>query len=314
MNLSEWCNHYLRVYKSNRVKSSTLESYFYAAKLIDKNLTIDVTELELQEFVSRLNSLGKSVSTIKHTMTVINQALKKAYQLRKIDRMPVFETLDYPISAPKRINAFTQAEIDRLSRVLFQPGRYNDLFLFLLFTGMRVGEALALRWTDVDLHRRACTIIRTNYRGQILTPKTRRGIRTIPLTAEARFILRRRLEKRVVDDVIFNYSYYSVLDAFKRVCVRAGVEPRGVHALRHTYATFALRDGVNVKTLSVMLGHASVQFTMDVYCDVELSDKQKEAEKIGFFSRSFQPSGRSAVSDHLGKGVADVLLRTENPV
>ena len=292
-NLNEWCNEYLRIYKSGRLKKSTLMNYYDNAKHVPDYLDIDCTALDLQRLINQLHESGLSVSTIKHVLTVIRQALNKAAQLGMIDKLPLYETLELPFDERKEVEAFTQSEINRLGRLLTEPGRYNDFFLLLLYTGLRVGEALALRWSDISLRKHSLTVMRTDYRGLIQHPKTKRGLRTIPLCAEARFILRRRREMYSTDDVIFPFSYYAVYNAFQTLCKRAEVVPRGVHALRHTYATFALRCGVNVKTLSSMLGHAGVQITLDTYCSVELEDKQKEADKINFFSRTLSPHNQS---------------------
>lgn len=301
MNLREWCVRYVELFKANRLKSSTMESYFFACKLIPGELPIDVSELQLQELVNKLHDERKSNSTINHTLTIIRQALRKAYQLRMINVLPVFETLELPRSSARRVEAFTQAETERLINELLQPGRYNDVFLFLLVTGVRVGEALALRRSDVSFKERSITIERTNYRGTIQEPKTSAGFRTIPITAEARYVLRRRFW-RTSEDLLFNFSYSTLRGAFKRVCERAEVAPRGIHALRHTYATTALRSGVSVKTLSALLGHSSTSITLDIYCSIELTDKQKEADKISFFPRTLQPASRHADTRYFGVG------------
>ena len=299
MNLREWCINYLRLYKSNNIKLSTMEGYLVCVNRIPGNLPVNCDAIDLQNFVIDMHNSGLSAVSIKHTLTVIRQAIKKAYQLRMIDSLPVFDSIEYPRDRARKVSALSPDELERLGVILNRYDRYNDCFLFLLYTGMRVGEMLGLKWSDVDLKRRYCTIVRTNYRGTLQDPKTINSIRSVPLIVDAAEILRRR-RRILTGDFVFPYSYFTLRDAFRRVCAAAGIAPRGVHVLRHTYATCALRSGIDIKTLSAILGHASVSITLDIYCDVELLDKQKEADKISFFSRTFQPSSRSAVSA-LGK-------------
>ncbi len=184
---------------------------------------------------------------------------------------------------------------------VLEGDRYSALFALALSTGMRPGEYLGMRWTDVDLSKPAVTVRRalvwrTKRGGWYFTePKTSRSRRTIPLPDSMIAALvehkRRQSEERLRlgsewqdHGLVFTTSLGSPLNIsnltakhFKPALDRAGL-PRTIrlYDLRHTCATLLLTAGENPKVVSERLGHASVTLTLDVYSHV-LPDMQKAA-------------------------------------
>ena len=162
---------------------------------------------------------------------------------------------------------------------------HESLWLVLLLTGMRIGEAAALTWDDIDVGH-ARLIVRKSYRralsGPIVSePKTKRGRRTIPLGETAIVALQaqrtrtRELKLRALQwdnlDLVFPNALGrylradKVLMAFKRVLKSAGLPERRLHDLRHTYATDLYAADVHPRSVQELLGHSRLDMTNDLY-------------------------------------------------
>ena len=160
-----------------------------------------------------------------------------------------------------------------------------------LATGLRRGELLGLKWTDVDLDRGVLKIQRAISRqnGKVVEAplKTKNAYRTLPLSADAIDVLMQQRRKTGNSEWVFPsptggpMSPDSVLHMLQRVLKRAGLPRIRFHDLRHTFATMALQNGVDVKTVSSMLGHYSAGFTLDTYAHVTTDAQLKAAQTMG---------------------------------
>lgn len=177
---------------------------------------------------------------------------------------------------------------------------YEYQYRFLLQTGLRTGEMVGLRWSDVDLENRLLTINRSmEYRHstgewKIGEPKSKSGYRTIPLTEEAVEILKLQKQKnrtfKVIPmewaDIVFlckkgtpvkNSTYDTML--FK-LCDKAGIDRFSMHVLRHTFATRCIEAGMKPKTLQTILGHSNIGITMNLYVHTTEEQKHKEIDLV----------------------------------
>ena len=230
-----------------------------------------------------------SGSTIRTTYTVLRAILDGAKRDGLIARNPA-EAVKRPAVERTEARYLTIPEARALMHAS-KGSRYHHAVVLIAHTGLRRGEALALRWDDVDLDtdnpaiRVRGTLARSRGRLTVTTPKTSQSIRTVPLAPDAVDALRaqRTAQKRdrlkaanvwTDTDFVFTTATGEPVDprnlyrVVQVAATAAGLEHVGVHALRHTAATLMLEGGVNIKAVSSLLGHSSVAITGDVYAHV----------------------------------------------
>lgn len=166
--------------------------------------------------------------------------------------------------------------------------------LFCLYTGLRIGELLALEWADFDLDRGVFTVSKTcsdswaNGRYVKLTqaPKTETSARTIPIPVQLMPKIKERLGKRTCAYFVCGRGEYgsqvrSYQKTFDRLLKKLGIPHRGFHSLRHTFATRALESGMDVKTLSEIMGHKNPSITLARYAHSLFEHKADMMNRLG---------------------------------
>ena len=211
----------------------------------------------------------------------------------------VADAVDPPRPSRPTITTLTPEDLPKL---LFAAERspYHDLYYTALYTGLRLGELLALRWCNVNLDLSSLSVVEALYRrgGYVIKePKSRYSRRTVALPPSLALLLRRRkaeqeaqgelLGKRATDsDLVFAYVDGSPLDpstvshAFAKTVREAGVPHIRFHDLRHSHATLMLSAGVHPKVVSERLGHSSVAFTLDTYSHVLPGLQEQAAQRF----------------------------------
>lgn len=296
------CERWLEVARIKN-KLSTLARYeavmrnhilpFFGAKEIK-----DLSSAQINMFVERLlTDKGLSAKSVNDIATILAQILKFG------EKNGIIEDFDFSIVKPtvnkKELPVLSLEEQKKLIKAIKDNVTHENIGILLsLFTGMRIGEICALQKKDIDLTNGIVSINKTmqriNLKGnraastQIIidAPKTQRSVRKIPLPE---FLI---VEvKRLMSDADENAwlltgrtdkfteprSYQNI---FKKYLEKAGVANTNFHALRHTFATRAVEKGVDVKTLSEILGHSTVSFTMERYVHPSLSIKKSNIEKL----------------------------------
>jgi integrase len=253
---------------------------------------------------------GLSAQTVRHHDRVLNVALKRARSLRLISSNPVDD-----VSRPKVDHREIEVLEPDESAALLVAARDTRLFpiVFLtLGTGLRRGEVLGLRWSDVDLERHILTVAQsleqTRAGLSFKAPKTRRSKRTIALSpslveelhghrakqaAERPALGLRRDPNGLVFTRIDGDPFWpdSVTKAFAKLITKAQVRRITFHGLRHTHATDLLRAGVHPKIASERLGHASISITMDTYSHALPGLQEDAAQRIDAALRATLPKG-----------------------
>nr|DAE20892.1 MAG TPA: Integrase [Siphoviridae sp. ctgBD49] len=243
-----------------------------------------LTSLDIQQYIRMLVDRGYSMSTIKKQYALLVGYLKFALSQGIIQR-PVYLDVKLPAKSivkkqPRDVETYSEEEQKSLMAVF---SKLDDIAygaaILMMETGLRVGEVLALQWNDIIWKRKAIRIRKT----MVLTldrewlvqpePKSESSNRIVPLSDEAYKTLEalewKRPERSFIfyDQRVLDYpmTYDQLRWRLKKACRKAGVEYRGDHIFRHTFASNCYHKGCDVKILSKMLGHADVGITYNVY-------------------------------------------------
>lgn len=307
--LEEYLKYWLWEVKRRSLKDSSFDRLEgivncniipFIGKLKLSQLNYDVIQSKV---INRLQDEGKSFSTIKKAYNTLNDSLHYAIFPKKLIsedpmlgvKMPPkerFETKDIRFFSDDEIKRFKEAALARWGngKPIYTLGHG---MILMLNTGVRIGEALAWKWKDYDEEKGLITVsgnmarVKDRDLGEgrwkviTQTPKTEKGKRVIPVNAAAKEALANIKNARYFGDdspilaqedgtpnTIDNYSR-----TFEAIVKRAGIEPCGIHTLRHTFATQMIAKHVDIKVVSSLLGHASVEITYNTY--VHVIDEQK---------------------------------------
>ncbi len=236
---------------------------------------------------------GLSNATVRGIHMMLHNALDRAVKERLILRNPTEDCIipklvkqEMKILPTESIGAYLKAAEER--GVL-------PMFYLELTTGLRKGELVALLWSDLDVENRTIDVTKQAGRNAdneivITRPKTETSIRRISIPQEAVDRLIQEHEKHPDNPYMFPspktgemYHPDSVVNIHKKILKDAGLEHIRFHDLRHTFATTALQNGVDVKTVSSMLGHYDAGFTLRTYTHATRQAQDEAAEKMGEF-------------------------------
>lgn len=261
---------------------------------IDKRMV-----LELQKELS----CRMMTSTVNCTIALLRRLLNEAVNDRLLDWNPCNGIKPLKRTEESARDCGHRALSVKETMLFFEKAkssRYYNLYRFLINSGLRCGEAGALKITDInkDTISITRTVINTAQGLKIGDDvKTRAGKREIPYTDSLKRIVKDQIE---INKNTFNcpksgvnpaehlfysprrgiISVSSVDSDIKRICIKAGIEPFTAHAFRDTFATRAIESGMNPKTLQEILGHSSYGITMTLYAHVMPSTKAKEMQKV----------------------------------
>lgn len=226
-------------------------------------------------------------------MAILRASLNDAVRLGILDRNP-FDRVRAPRPRPRIVASLSLDEVKHLDAVS-SGQRLGALFTFLWHTGLRIGEALALRWEDVDLERGSLRVRRSvaEVSGKLVMgmPKTRAGIREIALAPQTISLLKRHRSALSSDglgssELVFPSSTGTMLSrrnvtrAWAIVRRKARLPDVGLHALRHTNASLQLQAGVGIPEIASHLGHESPALTARIYAHVLEDTKRHAATKF----------------------------------
>ena len=307
MTVAQWLDIWVAEYL-NSVKPLTKHNY---NKQVQKHLkpALGAARLEaldthtIQRFYNSLIASGLSPKTVKNVHGILHCALQQAIACDYIYRNPA-DACKLPKVTKPEIKPLEPGEIARLLKEAEQDD-YCNLFIVAMFTGMRQGELLGLAWECVDFQSGIITVKQQlqckdgNY--FLETPKSgkNRTILPAPIVMDA---LRNQLERQqkeqeqagemwdnqfnlVFTDALGKYLVRrTVVKHFKKISQRAGIsDDARFHDLRHSFAVSSLYAGDDIKTVQANLGHATAQFTLDVYGHVTQKMRQDSANRMQKF-------------------------------
>ena len=301
MKVNEWLLIWLENYVKPTAKERTRLRYSEVVKHhliphIGELEIAEVTPLVLQQMVTGLTAHGNlrtggalSANTVNVIITVIQSALRVAYQLGYIPEYTA-DRVRRPRAAEKGIECFTLKEQKRIEAAVLADRRPKMFGIVLsLYTGLRIGELIALQWKDIDLQKGLMAVSRSCHdtSGGIVfdEPKTATSRRVIPLPKQLLPKLK-SIKKSGNSDFVVSadgnaVSVRSYQRSFELLLKRQNIVHRGFHSLRHTFATRALECGVDVKTLSEILGHKNPTVTLNRYAHSLLEHKAAMMNRLG---------------------------------
>lgn len=303
----------------NRVKPSSFDKYegifrnffeecpFYNAPIGD------IKPVDVQKYYNSLFTLGKSSNSIKNANKLLKQFFNYCVDNDYIIKSPASGKKVYiPIDEKnkKEVEVFTDDEIRKM--VLQDEESFIKYAALISYaTGMRRGEILGLKESDIDyknkqihINRTVVTAYMVNSKGNrtkktyISIPKTYNSIRTIPLPIGLIDVLKSVISlknnmllngvnlKEEYKDMIFVSKQGNLIEAsnfirsWKNFLKRCDIEYKKFHTLRHTYATKQFQAGIPTLTISKLLGHSSIDITLDIYTHISDKDKNKSLDTL----------------------------------
>ena len=231
---------------------------------------------------------GLSAKTVRNINQVISSAMDLAVAQKIILNNPT-NACELPKVEHKEMQTIPAEQLQAFLDEARATGVY-EMYYIELATGLRRGELLGLKWTDIDWKNGIIKVRRqvAKVDGQIVEAplKTKNSYRAVTISQQAIEVLTQQKTK-TNDQYVFPspnggpISPDSVNNMLKRVLERAGIPKVRFHDLRHAFATIALQNGVDIKTVSGMLGHFSAGFTLDTYAHVTTSAQKEAAQTMG---------------------------------
>ena len=305
MKLNEWLDIWLNKYTKHAVKLRTYDRY---RNIIEKHINPklgkyeldDLSAVILQDFVlgelesGNLNTQGPLANnSVIGIVNVLKSSLAEAKDL-EVTSKDYSGKIKLPMSTEKPVTAFERHEQEKLEKYCLQAKNNYIGIVICLYTGIRLGELLALTWDDIDFSTGLMSINKTAYRikqngiPQIVVdqPKTKNSKRIIPLPKQLIEILK-KIKKNSKSIYVLSTRSGGMVGTrayqktFERILKKLEIPYKNFHSLRHTFATRAIEMGMDVKTLSEILGHKNPVVTLTRYTHSLLSYKTDMINKMG---------------------------------
>ncbi len=306
MKTKQWLDIWLNKYVKHTVKLRTFDRYKYnVEKHINPELggyqLEELTAGVLQDFVLKKLERGNlktggplANNSVIGIVNIIKSALALAVSLEVIDK-EYSKKIKLPAPTEKPVNAFEKHEQQKLEQFCLNSKKANHIGIVIcLYTGLRIGELLALAWDDIDFANGLMRVDKEAYRnkqnGQWYTiidkPKTKSSIRVIPLPKTLLAKLK-EIKKKSKHEHVISTNKNTIVDTrsyqktYERILKKLNIPYKNFHSLRHTFATRAIEMGMDIKTLSEILGHKNPVVTLTRYTHSMMSYKTDMMNKMG---------------------------------
>ncbi|KHS57629.1 integrase [Terrisporobacter othiniensis] len=315
LTVSDWFYSWLFDYRKQDLKPKSFQRYHGIYKNYIENTDFgniklnDLRTTHLQRHYKKLLDNGVTPTTIKqintNLKTCLNEAERQGYIQKnwcKLVTLPKKED-------NKEVKVLTKQEQEKFLEAI-KGHELELLYIVALGTGLRIGEILGLKWSDIDFKNNELHVNRSlqkaaiyendkivRYEVQETTPKTKNSLRTIPVPQN--IIKKLIAHKKEQNELILllqeeydnkNYVFCNKLGKsiedkrpgrnLKTILTSIGIEPIKFHALRHTYATRLFEAGIPPKTVQHLMGHADIETTMNIYTHVMKEQKLEAVDKI----------------------------------
>lgn len=307
ISLNQWFEQWMQVYKNEVIRPNTKRNYIHVFKHhISPHLGVfpicEITKIQITNLLNKLKANGYMWETQNKVRILLIDMFNRALEDNFVNRNPA-KGVRLPSNKPSNdVRVLTKEE----QSIFFDCSSgtfYNNLFVVAVNTGLRPGELFALTWDKIDLKNKIIkvdhTLVYQKYEEDdckefhLEEPKTKTSKRTVPINSicelalkrqyvQKNIIAKRNIKKTKFEDLLFTTKYNTPLNsvlysnAIQSIINETNlilddleqIENFSGHVFRHTFATRCIENGVRPKTLQAILGHASLQMTMDLYVHV----------------------------------------------
>lgn len=309
--LGDWTSCWMSETVQSKIKPSTYENYYSMLKNhiipeLGGRKLMSITQEDVKNFLASLEVKKLSTNAIRNIFGMLNRVMKAAVKKGALFTNPC-EDVELPQKEKTTIKALSLSEQYILETAASKDK--NGIAVFLaLYTGMRIGEISALRWTDVDFESNRLYVNRTVQRiansdncnsnctkTRLFFGKTKSesGRRIIPLTPKLSSLLRE--EKKKSESLYVVSSRGSIAEPrtiryrYKKILKSAGINHLHFHGLRHTFSTRCIEKNIDIAALSHILGHSSIKMTLDTYVDSLYEHQAASIQRLdGLFKHDFK--------------------------
>ena len=306
--VGRWVETWYELYSRPNIRESTQRYY---RRFIDRHILPMLGDTKLTKLTGRqiqkmLNEVrehgrireaqkeknpGMSDSYVRGLYTMLHGCLGRAVRDRLLLRNPADDCIP-PKLVKKEMKVLKPEHLGAYLKAAEELG-VLPMFFLELSTGLRKGELTALLWSDLDVERKTLSVSKqaVGVKGggvKVSPPKTETSVRTVSVSQEALEHLLAEREKHPDNPYMFPsprtgemYHPDSIVNLHRKILKRAGLEPLRLHDLRHTFATLALQNGVDIKTVSGMLGHYDAGFTLRTYTHATDRMQEQAAATMG---------------------------------
>lgn len=304
MTVDAWFEYWITEIKEKNSRPNTIRNYMDRFRhnikpYIGNMLVNEVKPMHCQNILNKMASDYKN-STINLTRITLFAVFESAVENGLILKNPITKA----VKCAKGRESKSKRALTIDEQKLFLEAAYGSSnycqYALILQTGLRLGEMTGLMWSDIDFEKKVIHVKRTmEYvysmgEWRVGPPKSKSGIRDIPLTQEAISLLRdqkRKIAETKIVSITFSDLVFINRDGgptkkssynknISSLADKVGIERFSMHILRHTFATRCIEAGMKPKTLQSILGHSSIGTTMDLYVHVTKEEKIKEVKEI----------------------------------
>ena len=312
--VADWVKVWFEVYGAD-VKASTIKRYDIDTRLrivpyLGNYRVIDLKPVDIKKLYSIAQKNGLSTKSIKNLHGTLHTILNTAVENEIIIKNPASNVKIPRSDKPqKEMRPFKDTEVATFIS-LINGHELEGLFFIALFTGMREAELIGLTWDCVDFEKKTIKVYQQlpkdlNHYDEIHFTSLKNGKSRIIVPPDEVFTVLHKvsLQQKMAqlkagedwknnNDFVFttqngrHLSYQTIYRKFKAIASKMGLPEVRFHDLRHTYATLAIQNGADIKTVSSNLGHSTVAFTLQVYGHVSDTMRRDCADKLNAFIAS----------------------------
>ena len=274
------------------IKQKTYLFYLQMNDIYIVGFNKEISLSNLNEFLVSIKE-KYSYSTTKLIKSLVNRSLNFAFE-NGLTKEKIVITLHLKNQQIRKVQALEKQEQARLEKyILENEKKYHYGILLSLYTGLRLGEVLALKWQNIDIKNKLIYIdksvgsISQNHKTLTIesSPKTQSSIREIPISKKMLDLMKVLRQHCSTDYVIVSHNGKQIKPrayqkSFDNLLKKLHIKHYGFHSLRHTFATRLLENGVDVKTISELMGHSSPTITLNRYVHTNIENKRKAMNNL----------------------------------